>query len=329
MRLPLCMPRYGHSTWTRKSSFLVGPARRAGAIRASRTQPCSHASANGPSAACTMASFASCTVTTSCPSSRRALTAVARPARASRAASSAARRRSAGLKGLPTSVTGMASMGSTRFGAAAGSGTRSAAQASSSSAVDGGARGEHDVGDGDLAGVPVRAADGRGGADRGVREQGVLDHRGVDVVAAADDEVLGPAGQVDVAVGVDRAEVAGVEPAVADHVPARAGDRRAARGRDSRRRRRAPDDQHADLAGRQAATGPTPRRSATALTLLVGQARPTVPGACAARDGERGGAGGLGQPVALAAARRRFARETRRAPPAAAARRRRSAAAGC
>ena len=84
--------------------------------------------------------------------------------------------------------------------------------------------GGDDVGDRDLAGVPVRAADGHGGADRGVAQQPVLDDPGVDVVAAADDQVLGPAGQVDEAAGVDAAEVAGVQPAVTDDaVPADPG----------------------------------------------------------------------------------------------------------
>jgi hypothetical protein len=68
--------------------------------------------------------------------------------------------------------------------------------------------------------VPVRAPDGRRGGDGGVAEQSFLDDPGVDVVAAADDEVLGAAGEVDEAVGVDAAEVPGVQPAVVDDVPA-------------------------------------------------------------------------------------------------------------
>ena len=76
------------------------------------------------------------------------------------------------------------------------------------------AGGEGDVGDGHLAGVDVGPADRRGRGDLRVGEQRVLDDRGVDVVAAADDQVLGPAGEADEAVLVDAAEVAGVEPAV-------------------------------------------------------------------------------------------------------------------
>ena len=81
-----------------------------------------------------------------------------------------------------------------------------------------------DVGHRDLAGVPVGAAHGRRGADGGVAQQRVLDHPGVDVVAAADDQVLGPPGQVHEAAVVDLAEVAGVQPAVTDDaVPADPG----------------------------------------------------------------------------------------------------------
>ena len=84
--------------------------------------------------------------------------------------------------------------------------------------------GGDDVGDRDLAGVPVGAADGHCAADAGVGQQRLLDDPGVDVVAAADDEVLGPAGEVDEPAGVDAAEVAGVQPAVTDDaVPAHPG----------------------------------------------------------------------------------------------------------
>src|SRR5580704_9010992 len=76
--------------------------------------------------------------------------------------------------------------------------------------------GRDDVGHRDLAGVAVGASDGRGGADGGVPQQRFLDRPGVDVVAAADNEVLGPAGEVHEAVGVDAAEVAGVQPAGTD-----------------------------------------------------------------------------------------------------------------
>jgi hypothetical protein len=55
--------------------------------------------------------------------------------------------------------------------------------------------------------VPVRAPDRRRRGDSGVSEQSFLDDPGVDVVAAADDEILGAAGEVDEAVCVDAAEV--------------------------------------------------------------------------------------------------------------------------
>ena len=90
-----------------------------------------------------------------------------------------------------------------------------------------------------LAGVPVGAADGRRGTDRGMAQQRLLDHPGVDVVAAADDQVLGPAGQIDKAAGVHAAEVTGVQPAVTDDtLPAHPGAAGAGVGDVSRRTRR-------------------------------------------------------------------------------------------
>ena len=59
--------------------------------------------------------------------------------------------------------------------------------------------------------------------DRGLGHVGVLVERGfdlgrVDVLAAADDDVLQPVDDVEVAVGVEAAEVAGVEPAVGERL---------------------------------------------------------------------------------------------------------------
>src|SRR5581483_9250250 len=63
----------------------------------------------------------------------------------------------------------------------------------------------------DLAEVGLGpAADGHL-PDGGVLEQDVLDVGGGDVLAAADDEVLQPAGDEQIAVGVDVADVAGVD----------------------------------------------------------------------------------------------------------------------
>src|SRR5712664_109049 len=45
----------------------------------------------------------------------------------------------------------------------------------------------------------------------------LFDDHGIDVVAAADDEILGAAGQPDIALRVEPAEVAGIEPAVGQH----------------------------------------------------------------------------------------------------------------
>src|SRR5271165_3608786 len=117
--------------------------------------------------------------------------------------------------------------------------------------------GRDDVGDRDLAGVPVRAPNGHGGADRGMAQQPVLDHLRVDVVAAADDEVLGPAGQGDEAAGVDAAEVAGVQPAVMDDAfPAHPGAAEVGVGDVAGEDGGPADHQYADLAG--GAVGPRP-----------------------------------------------------------------------
>jgi hypothetical protein len=64
--------------------------------------------------------------------------------------------------------------------------------------------GRHDVGNRDPAGVLVGAPDGRGDAGE-VAEQCFPDHPRVDVVAAADDEILCSSGEVDEAVGVEAA----------------------------------------------------------------------------------------------------------------------------
>ena len=56
---------------------------------------------------------------------------------------------------------------------------------------------EGDERDGHLAGVRVGPADGGRGGDRRVLEQRILDRGGIDVVTAADDQVLGAAGEPD------------------------------------------------------------------------------------------------------------------------------------
>ena len=159
--------------------------------------------------------------------------------------------------------------------------------------------GRDDVSDRDLAGVPVGAPDCRGGADRGMAQQPVLDDPGVDVVAAADDEVLGPPGQVHEAAGVDHAEVAGVQPAVShDVVPAYPGTAGNGVGGVPGEHRGPADDQHPGLA--RAAVGPGPVGAGRdGLDLLPGQDAADRSGAFLARPGPGGGAGGLSQSVAF------------------------------
>ena len=90
------------------------------------------------------------------------------------------------------------------------------ANACSSSARCRVARTQGYVRDGKLAGVRVRLADRRGQLDRRMADHGFLDHRGINVVSAADDQVLLAPRQPEAAIGVLPREVAGVEPAVAD-----------------------------------------------------------------------------------------------------------------
>jgi hypothetical protein len=64
------------------------------------------------------------------------------------------------------------------------------------------------------AALRVGPADDGGGPDAGVAEQRLLDLPGVDVHSPADDQILGPVRQRHVSLGVDAADVAGVQPAV-------------------------------------------------------------------------------------------------------------------
>ena len=65
-----------------------------------------------------------------------------------------------------------------------------------------------------LAPVRVRHRDHRGLGDVGMRHRGILEVDRADPLAARLDHVLAAVGDLQVAVGVDRRDVAGVEPAV-------------------------------------------------------------------------------------------------------------------
>src|SRR6266542_2505437 len=67
----------------------------------------------------------------------------------------------------------------------------------------------------------IRRTDHGGLEDRGMAVQDGLDLLGIDVLAAADDHVLDPVDDPQVAVGVEDADVAGVQPAVAERVGGR------------------------------------------------------------------------------------------------------------
>ena len=78
-----------------------------------------------------------------------------------------------------------------------------------------GRAGERDVRHDLLAEPAVGTPDHSGRRDRGVRQQHVLHVAGVDVEATPDDEVLDPVHDVEVAVGIEVADVAGVHPPLA------------------------------------------------------------------------------------------------------------------
>ena len=63
-------------------------------------------------------------------------------------------------------------------------------------------------------GVGIGLTDCRHELNRGMAGEGVFDYAGIDIVSAADNDVLGPPGQPEVSVFVLSCEVAGVEPAI-------------------------------------------------------------------------------------------------------------------
>ena len=133
-----------------------------------------------------------------------------------------------------------------------------------------------------------------------MREQRVLDRRRVDVVAAADDQVLGAAGEADEAVVVDGAEVAGVEPAVAElAVGAQLGPGLAADQIAGEDVRPAQDDRP-DLAGLEERPVAGRLVDRDGPHLLVGQALAERSRARRIRPAARARACALGEAVALA-----------------------------
>src|SRR5213078_3009374 len=70
-----------------------------------------------------------------------------------------------------------------------------------------------DHGGDDLPPLLVGDADDGGGGDIRMAEQGVFDLAGRQVLAALDDDVVGPALDEDIALGIEVGEVAGNEPA--------------------------------------------------------------------------------------------------------------------
>src|SRR3984893_17997830 len=75
-----------------------------------------------------------------------------------------------------------------------------------------GVRIAHDISDDDLAPFGVRAADHRYFAYFFVREQDFLDFARIDIGAAGNDHVLGAILQREVALGIEDADIAGVQP---------------------------------------------------------------------------------------------------------------------
>ena len=203
---------------------------------------------------------------------------------------------------LPVPVLGSSSTKTIRLGTlkrARRSRTKSCSSSGSGALP---AAGDRDEGDGDLAPVVVGRGDDRGLGDRGVGGQRLLDLDRGDVLAAGDDHVLLAVAQLDVAVGVHDAEVAGVEPAAGERLarwPPRRGSspssrcRRASRPRPASRRRRARRPSRSSTTRRRSETTvPTPWRARSAAWRSSSSLVPVrVPGA------HRDRPVGLGQPV--------------------------------
>ena len=168
---------------------------------------------------------------------------------------------------LPTEVSGIASTMWTSRGYLFAA-SRSWVKAISSSGGHRGAVGERHERDhllaerGRPAGRPPPAI-----ATAGCSQQHVLDVARVDVVAAPDDQVLHPVDDGEVSVGVEAADVAGVEPAVRRRLAAPVATSSRS-GRAPRSRRPAPAG---SVVAVEVLTMRRSRRSGTAL--------PTVPGA--------------------------------------------------
>ena len=187
----------------------------------------------------------------------------------------------------------------TVLGAAACSGTWSHGPGTQLLGGRGGARGEGDERDRHLAGVQVRTTHRLRGRDRRVCQQHVLDDRRVDVVTAADDQVLGSAGEVDEAVRVDPGQVPGVQPAVAQLAqPVQHGPVGTPVGDVAGEDGRPADGEHPDLTGRQ--VDPlTVGGDLDGLHLLVRQALADRPGTRMVGEAQCADARGLGEAVAL------------------------------
>ena len=75
------------------------------------------------------------------------------------------------------------------------------------------------IGDRYLPGIGIGPSDGRGQRHRGMGMQAVLDHAGVDVMSAPDDQVFGPARQPEIPVLVAAGQIAGQQPAILREQP--------------------------------------------------------------------------------------------------------------
>ncbi len=115
---------------------------------------------------------------------------------------------------LPRSVFGNSSLSTICFGVL-NAGSAAAQWRRMSSAPSDGARPQHDIGHHLLAIHLVRHADGARLDHLGPLHQHAVDLQRRDVDAAADDQVLGAAGQMQIALVVEEAEVAGLHPALA------------------------------------------------------------------------------------------------------------------
>ena len=124
----------------------------------------------------------------------------------------AASQRSCGLKTLPTPVSGIGSIAENLSRDRRALGRALAHPSLELARRDCRPRLQLHIADRQFAGISVGLADDSGKADGGMLEQDVLYWGGIDVMAAADHQVLGAAGDPEKSVFVETAKITGIDP---------------------------------------------------------------------------------------------------------------------